>query len=519
MAESGKALSGTSTLSRCWLEGAGAGILVALPLLWLELTPGRQTHYHELLPMNAVYQGLLIDLAVCIGCSVLLLWLLERSDRRDRSLGWALLIALLAVRVVRGLVIATLVSPRAANTRVIFLVVASVGLVLWIARRSWYSWMVRGARLLLLLLGFSIFWIGPELGVMAFRAEPHEQPGFKRPVAQKASRRIVWILFDEASYDQLFDHPQPGATYPNFNRLASESILFTDVQPAGYFTERVVPSLLEGETVTQEKSDLEGQLFVRTRENPHWRLYPDQRTLFAEAQREGWSTGAVGWYNPYCRTEAAELDDCFWTLTTPLPGRYSQDRSAWSNAVAPLGKSIRRLFGQSVRDPTAWQMHAGDYEALMARVAPEIAGDRIGFLFFHLPLPHPGGFYSRKTREIGVDGSYLDNLALADATLGELLREIDGSALGSRTTVIVSSDHSWRVALWQPTTDWRPEDTRVSGGRFDPRPLLLVHFPGEEGAVRINQPFPLIHMHGLIQGMLAAKISDPAELGAWAAQP
>lgn len=519
MAPDGKTLYGASPWSRCWLEGAGAGVLVALPLLWLELNPGRQTHYHELLPMNSVYQGLLIDLVVCIGCSVLLLWLLERGDRSHRSLGWALLLALLAVRVVRGLLIATVISPRVADTRLIFLVAAFAGLVLWIAERSWYSWMVRGARTTLLLLGFSIFWIGPELVVMAFQAEPREAAGFKRLAAQSASRRIVWILFDEASYDQLFDHPQPDAKYPNFNRLASGSLLFTDVQPAGYFTERVVPSLLEGETVTEEKSDLQGRLFVKTRENPHWRLYPDRRTLFADAQREGWSTGVVGWYNPYCRTEAAELDDCYWTLTTPLPGRYSQDGTAWCNAVAPLGKSISRLFGQHVQDPAAWQMHAADYEALMAHVAPEIAGDGIGFLFLHLPVPHPGGFYSRKTGQIGVDGSYLDNLALTDATLGELLREIDGSTLGSRTTVIVSSDHSWRVALWQPTTDWRPEDTRVSGGRFDSRPLLLVHFPGESTPIRVNQSFPLIRIHGMIEGMLAGRIGDPAELGAWAAQP
>lgn len=48
--------------ARCWLEGAGAGIIVMMPLLWLNLTPSRETHYHELLPMNSVYQGLLLSL-------------------------------------------------------------------------------------------------------------------------------------------------------------------------------------------------------------------------------------------------------------------------------------------------------------------------------------------------------------------------------------------------------------------------------------------------------------------------
>ena len=132
-------------------------------------------------------------------------------------------------------------------------------------------------------------------------------------------------------------------------------------------------------------------------------------------------------------------------------------------------------------------------------------------------MPHPGGIYNRKTHQIGVDGSYLDNLVLADATLGELLADIRKSGLADRTTVIVSSDHSWRIALWRPTTDWRPEDTSVSGGRFDSRPVLIVHFPGDQNGVPVGQPFPLIDMHAMIEQMLAGKMENAAALQAWAA--
>ncbi len=169
---------------------------------------------------------------------------------------------------------------------------------------------------------------------------------------------------------------------------------------------------------------------MKTRENRHWRQYPDDQSLFAEARQQGWSTGAVGWYNPYCRTYAPELDDCFWTLTTPLPGHYAQNRSAWLNAAAPLGRPALRLLGSPAPPwPTAWQIHTQDYQAILAHAQAEIAEDRIGFLFIHLPVPHPGGIYNRKTHQIGVDGSYLDNLVLADATLGELLADIRKSGL------------------------------------------------------------------------------------------
>jgi membrane-anchored protein YejM (alkaline phosphatase superfamily) len=107
---------------------------------------------------------------------------------------------------------------------------------------------------------------------------------------------------------------------------------------------------------------------------------------------------------------------------------------------------------------------------------------------------------------------------LADETLGTLLQAIDATPLAGRTTVIISSDHSWRVNLWRPTTDWRAEDTRVSANRFDPRPLLLVRFPGEREGAKISSAFPLIDMHAMIQAMLAGRIRTAAELQVWTGQ-
>ena len=498
-----------------WLRGAGAAILIALPLMILHITPSRQTLYHELLPMNSVYQGVLIDFLVVWLGSVFSLWLMERWERQQRGLVWLLFAAFLAMRLLRGLVVAELISPKWIGAGRLFLILVAAGLVLWFVRRTWYDSLVRGMRMLLLLLGFSVMWLLPELIVMALHREPHDAATFSLPIAQMPQRRIIWILFDEASQDQIFDHRQPEVSFPEFDQFAEQAVHFSNVQPAGYFTEKVIPSLLTGDLIHDEKSHLDGRLLVRSEANGHWHLYPDRPTLFAEARHAGWSTAAVGWYNPYCRTEAADLDDCAWVLTIPLAGRYDPRRSALQNAVAPIAKSLLRVVGHPIQDPEPWQIHTADYQFLLQHAREEIEG-RAGFVFIHLPVPHPGGFYNRHTQQLGVDGSYLDNLVLADHTLGELMQAIQATPLAARTTIVVCSDHSWRVDLWRPTTDWRAEDTRVSQGRFDPRPLLMVHFPGETNGVPITRSFPLIDLHGMIEAMLAGRMNSAADLESWA---
>ena len=50
-----------------------------------------------------------------------------------------------------------------------------------------------------------------------------------------------------------------------------------------------------------------------------------------------------------------------------------------------------------------------------------IRDQSISFVFIHLPVPHPPGIYDRSTGRERAGGTYIDNLALADRSLGELM--------------------------------------------------------------------------------------------------
>jgi hypothetical protein len=445
----------------------------------------------------------------------LIFWLVEKHDGQGSSLWWVLLGGVIAARTASGLAVAGLIGYRIATPARVFLAACATGLRVWAVKRDWFNAAVRSGRFVLLLLGFAIFWMLPELVYMAVKAEPREVTSYSRTAPQDPGpeRRIVWLLFDELSYDQAFEHRQPGIDLPNFDRFASESTSFSNVAPAGHYTELIIPSLLWGRQITQERSDFAGRAAVKTADG--WQEFPDGQTLFADSDRAGMRAGAAGWYIPYCRTYARELDWCEELLGSPVPGNYSPEKPVMWNVLAPVSKPLARLTGHRIAQPTTAEEHAEQYRTLMGCSRRMIGDEGIGFLFIHLPVPHPGGFYDRRTGKLGANGSYVDNLVLADVALGELIRWIEDSPAASRTTVIVSSDHSWRVGMWKMSPMWTAEDARASQRRFDPRPVLMVRFPGSADGAKIDVAFLELRTNELIEGVIAGRIGSNTDLQSW----
>lgn len=339
-----------------------------------------------------------------------------------------------------------------------------------------------------------------------------EVNAFNRPVPRPsaAGRRVIWILMDELSYDQVYEHRQPDVYLPQFEKLKNESVVFSDVEPEGYFTERIVPALFLGRTVDGIRSSLHMTLEVHDVAKSRWEPFDEQASIFGEAQRLGWTTGVAGWYNPYCRILKDVLDSCYWQYGDPTLPRVSGGRfSLLTAAVFPLDSHFSS-------ENTALRAHVKSYREIMGAADALIRNVSVGFVFLHLPVPHPPGIYSRKTGKLGVPGSYLDNLVLTDKLVGQLLTTIqDTGAAASGTIVVISSDHSWRVPMWRTDPSWSAEDEHASGGRFDPRPFLLIRFPGEKSDETQTQAFPEIEIHGILDAMLKSEIRSPEELDEW----
>jgi hypothetical protein len=508
------------------VQGFGAAILLMISHLAALASPYHAVLYHSTLPMRSVIWGTLIDLAALSLLAALLFGYLQKRQTSPPALLWVLIAAMLARTIIENIVAYLGWNiPGFTPTRVFVLTLVGA-LALWWLRPTAYRTTVHALRMLLFIAGCSAMWMIPELLYLGLRAERADAP---MPVTNPAlvsdpmnstgrGGRIVWLLFDELSYDQTFDHRFNGLAMPSFDSFRSKSVVFSDLKPTGSSTELVIPSFFLGEPVSKMRSDLDGEPMLQLAGSKQWQAFDAHATLFSDADRLGWTTGVVGWFNPYCRMLAGTLDYCFWRMGDGEFDGQIATKSSLENAISP----IQNIMWWLERKPNfLQQIHSADLAAIVPAATELIRDESISFVFIHLPVPHPPGIYDRRTGTLRASGTYIDNLALSDRVLRELIRSLNETALASKTTVIICSDHSWRLSVWRPRGLWSKEEETASHGHFDPRPVLMIHFPGQQAERDVTAPFEEIRIHELIEHMLRGEQPEFAQslLAGGAKQP
>ena len=507
---------------RLLLEGAGLAILVLAGYLWPSLSPSHLGFYHDPHPIWTIPAGLAVDIVgMCLVFAVVFA-LLDWYRPEQTGPLWAALLALLVVEAADVVVlilefyrIGVLWTTSIRQAVLFASLFVALGLSYFFPKVERGS--VKAARFSLAIFGCSIFWMLPGLVVAAVQtAKGHTITSFSKSVPAPAAtqERVVWILLDELSYDQVYEHRLPSLQMSHFDELRSDSVVFSDVQPEGYYTERILPALFIGRKINNIRSDAKRNLEYHDYFENRWERFNQQATVFGEAKRLGWTTGVAGWYNPYCHILHDVLDSCYWQSIEPFEGTVAGTEPTLAEVAAapfelPTRESRVSLYRSVVR------AHAQEYVDLMGASDSLIRNEGVDFVFLHLPVPHPVGIYSRRTGKLGAIGSYIDNLALADKAVGDLLQTIQGTAEASRTIVILSSDHSWRINEWRYHSLWTKEDQRACGGRFDTRPFLLVHFPDNKAGETRAEALPELATTGILRAILEGEIRSQGQLNGW----
>jgi hypothetical protein len=523
---------GFPSRSKTWqnavLEAAGFASLYVLPFAAGFLSASHTAAYHSLHPLTTIYRAILIILMAAWLFGLLALYHGARAPHRWRRMIGLVPFTLLPWLLCRAIAgaFASLQGTGLAirGATFIWLATALFGILLLRCRPALLDRCFVVTRIVYRVAAFGMLVLLPRVALHARSAHPREAQSFQRanlPAVSPSQPRIVWVLMDELSYDQTFAHRAPSVALPTFDALAKSSVVFSNLQPVGDSTEKVIPGLLLGKPLAGMRFSDEGSLVYHAAADLPWQHFDQRDTIFAQAQQLGWSTGVAGWFNPYCRLMPDVLDRCFWQFSEPVSGdlsRYlSSTQSTSQNVLAMM--PLRHMLSTLLHRPFGGgaSPHRRDYTAVMVQAADLVRDPRIRFIFIHLNVPHPAGIYDRAHQSMSDKGTYLDNLVLADRSLATLRNEIQSTPAAASTTLIVSSDHSWRTYLWKGSSAWSREDEQATHGRFDPRPVLIVHLPESEEGKIISAPVSLMFVHTLLDAMLRGQIhseSDIDSLGA-----
>jgi hypothetical protein len=471
---------------------------------------GADVRMHVPFPLVGIAAAQVADIFIV---ALVLLAILAPLKRTPRIYPWArLVLAILAPPYLIERM--RLLFPFAVPSGFIVLTLAiwaAVLLLLLLKFNRWYREVMRiGDAVGIFLFIFACCSVVQLLFVMLWKPGPqqHTVAWATQPQPPRVHPKIVWVLLDELSYDQVFEHRARNLNLPNFDALRAQSTLFTDAQQVGSRTVKVVPSLLTGHGVDDTRFTFENKLRVHYTNVHGWHPLDGWGTVFGDAKKQGWRTAVVGWYNPYCTIYAGTIDDCYFMNLDRIDGDMAQRASFWRNTYQPLAQVVREVKAPERADKDSCNVDVRQrlktHLDLQKHAEQVLATDQADLIFFHFSVPHSPNIWSRITDNYTTycDSSYLDNLALADRILGSVMKQLQSSPRWKDTTVIVEGDHSWRMYLWDSMPAWTDEDDAASRNGFDPRPAMIIHTAGETTPGTVSTPWSLLNVHTVIEQVL-----------------
>lgn len=352
-------------------------------------------------------------------------------------------------------------------------------------------------------------WLG--LRQSSWLEQTHGAAGGIAPHRAKPASRVLWFIFDGMDYRLSFPDRPEGLALPEFDRLRRETLFATRAIPPAAYTGRSLPGLITGRRIVQASPTRADELRVLFEDSEQAVGWSTQPTVFSRAHGAGYTTGIVGWYHPYCRLFGSSLTSCSWEPFNAARANYPIGKSMLEFVRMTTPPFLRSLFDRiGIEDPD-WntQYHIGSYRRLLTRAREVIVNPNLDLVLIHLSVPHPPFIYDRRQQRFTLladpQEGYLDNLALADQTLGEIRETLESAGLWESAGILVSSDHPWR-------------DSNKFDGKRDPRVPFLLKLPGREQGVSYERAFGTVLTGDLLLVLLRGEVETPESAVQWLEQ-
>jgi len=457
-------------------------------------------------PLTRIALAHLTDLAIVALIFAGLMAML-RKLKAWPAIRWALMAVLPIYLLARNLDVFPIDVPHFAVLAVSLLWIATLAPLILRAPKFAARLRTAGGAVLAGFAVFALVMAGQLVRAASWRPGPQ---AYATPIAaQPADKpRLVWILFDELAYKPIFEARDASLQLPNLDRLRSESTTYTDITPIAYRTMHVIPSLMLGRMVTDVMYTNDSRFLVQIENSPHWQAFDVNASIFGLAKRREVTTSIVGWYVPYCPIFAGVATECYWSNDDgENRGPTRADASFAENVWFPLRIMVEQFVwpSRAWKDNAEWSSegHIASVKDVSHHALAALATSQADVIFLHIPAPHPVAFWDRRTGTFASGGSYLDGLDYVDRLLGQMLAILELQPRWAATTLIVQGDHSWRTDMWRPVPGWSAEDERASdGGKWDPRPLLLIHASGQQSANTVTAPTSLMFVHDSVAAQI-----------------
>jgi hypothetical protein len=337
----------------------------------------------------------------------------------------------------------------------------------------------------------------------------------------ESSTRVLWVVFDEMDQRLAFECTDSGLYLPEHQRLRRESLSASNAYPPADMTLMSMPALITGRMISQARPVSPSELMITYEGSDHETPLSRESNLFSQALSAGFNSALIGWYHPYCRIIGSSVSECDCggvgerSLPISILAQFrgvGQSLPFASGLIAPTEPELREKR----------RKHWAEYRQVLEGTKKAAANTSLGLVLAHFPIPHMPGIYDRRKGAFDDDGewSYVDNLYLADKTLGELRQTMEEAGVWDKTILLVSSDHWWRANIWKAKGlswqhVWTAEDDATFSGQVDRRVPFLLRLPGQSDAVAYESGFNTIVTHDLVLALLKGEVSTTSGVTTW----
>lgn len=511
---------------KSWLHTAGVALgFATLAVIWIPGPLNRDAFYWGG-PASHLFLPSILDFClVWLGSAIILHRLRAPSSRR--RIVWSAILSFTPVLALESyaLLPGTFLSSTTRLAAGLFGIVSFILLLTVFSRASArHAERVIGvASVILIFLSINGVYVLSHsvwLGWHARYLNLHrvQTAELRPPVAGRP--RILWIVMDELSYQQVYARRVPGLVLPAFDALAAQSSVFTNTTPAANMTEFSIPDYLTGIPDGHDFYLPNGQLDIGRMDNMQRVPFDQFDTIFHDAQAAGYNTGISGWFIPYCRLLPAVTDRCFTSYTQPNRNGMIATAGVLSNIFAPLRRVAAYLAPSGMHLGSVWLrsngmlergQHIEDLQRIRESADAMFREPHLDFVLVHLPVPHLPGIYDRQAGQpdAGKPHGYIDNLVLSDQYLGHLRAVLEAAGQWDNSTVLVMGDHGWRLSAVGPI------DQLAATGGFDPRPAYIIKLAAQHQPSRIDAPYDALRTRSLLKALMSQQIHSPQDLANW----